>query len=503
MNEIIENILLYMLGVGSASAIAIWIFRNRNVLLAIAAWFYRTFSWVSKRFEYGNVAYNIEATVNRVGKALDLSAPDALPYPMKISWAKSADELDSFLRKGEIVVTMQYSSNRERNLVVSTLAYFSKGLLPRARSYVDRSLMKATDFTVAKVVFNRSELELAIPYFFEYVLEPASEEDPALLDNLNRLDRIDNAGFFDRVFLREIKHLGDKVYPALPNQRIWDESKEFAEFLGIIAEKERGVDVPGGLMFPGSRIRTSLMLVARSWTRAVGVRPYLRRIQIDLNRGVEHMYVFARSKANISLAEEVISETINKDMLRVINRHTYTQIIDRTEQPAVCIVCALNLLMRPSEETAPSDLLLEVLSENIPELSEGKIEAVAAARLPGYKSKIAIRSVYKGLDAMDCCTEPECLDAIETALGENVEFIQWVNDPNELIISCLCPLSPESIVEIELNHDNQKASVKVDGWKSKRSACGKGDLNLRLASELTCWNIKVVDISVGSEVPED
>ena len=214
------------------------------------------------------------------------------------------------------------------------------------------------------------------------------------------------------------------------------------------------------------------------------------------------MYVFARSEANNSLAEEVISEAINKGMLRVINRYTYSQVANGNEQPAICFVCALNLLMRPSEETAPSDLLLEVLRESIPELKEGKIEAVAAVRQPGYKSKIAICSVYKGLDAMGCCTEPERLDAIETTLGENVDFIQWANNPKEFIISCLFPLTPEMVVEIELDQDNHKATVNVNGWKSKRKALGRGNLNLKLASKITCWSIEVVDISENVEVSE-
>jgi transcription antitermination factor NusA-like protein len=503
MNEIVENILLILFGAGSGTGIAIWVFKNRNVLLAIAAWFYRTFSWISKKFEYGNIAYNIESTINSVGGLFDQSAPDIMPYPMKISWAKTSDELDTSLRNGEIIVTMQYSANRERNLVISTLAYLRKGLLPRARSYVDKTLMKATDFTVAKEVFNKSSLDMAIPYFYDHFLEEASEEYPTLHEYLSILDKINDADFFDKIFLREIKHMGDKVFPALPNQKIRDESKGFAEFLEIIAEKEKGVDVPGGLMFAGSRIRTSLMLVARSWTRIIGVKPYLKRIEIDLNRGVEHMYVLARSERNIELAEEVIRQAIDLGKLRVLDKYKYRQVVSNSEQPATCIVCALNLINRPSKDQAPSELILEVMKENIQEFCDSKIEVVAATRYPGYKSKIAVRSVYKGLDAMECCTEPERISAIETALGETVEFIPWVNDPVDLILASLTPLSNEMVVDIELDVDESKVCVKVDGWKSKRKALGKGNINLRLASDLTSWHIQIVDISEEKKEIDD
>ncbi len=495
MNEIVENILFFIFGASSLAGISIWIFINRNALISFAAWFFRTFSWISKKFEYGNIALNIESTINYIGDKYDRSAPEIMPHPIKISWAKTSDDLDATLRKGEIIVTMQYSPNRERNLVVSTLAYLKKGLLPRARSYVDKTLMKATDFTVAKEIFSKSNYDMAIPYFYDHILEKASEEDPTLHDALTIIDKINDADFFDKVFLREIKYMGDKVYPAFPNQRIQNETKEFADFLELIADKEKGVDVPGGLMFAGRRIRTSLMLVARTWTRRIGVKPYLKRIDIDLNRGVDHMYVLARSQKNIDLAEKVIKEAIEKNKLRVLDKHKYNQILSNLEQPAICIVCALNLISRPSDERAPSDLINEIMSEHIPEFCDNKIEAVAASRFPGYKSKIAVRSVYKGLDALDCCNEPEIKTAIETALGETVEFIHWVNDPAELIQNSLTPLTRDLVVELKLDSESSKALVFVDGDEPKNMALGKRNMNIKLASEITRWQIQVVDIS--------
>lgn len=355
--------------------------------------------------------------------------------------------------------------------------------------------MKATNFTVAKEVFNNAGLEMAVPYFFEHYLEPTRKETPTILEDLDRLDRINAAGFFSRVYLREIKHMGDKVYPATPNKKIWNESKEFAEYLEVISEKERGVDVPGGLMFPGTRIRTSLMFVARSQTRHLGTKIYIRRVQIDLNRGVEHMYVFARGKDNILLAKDVVAEATNLEMLRPLKTQKYSQAFGGYDKPAICIVCALNILMQPTEESSPSELLLDILRENIPEVNEGKIEGVAAVRYPGFKSKIAVRSVYKDLDAISCCNQDNRLDAIEAMLGENVEFIPWSNDPSELIISSLYPLEREMVVGIEIDESTKSAKVKVEGWKTKRNALGKGKKNQRLANELTGWKISVEDIS--------
>jgi len=495
MNETIEGVLLYLFGFGSAGAIAVWVFRNRTVLIAIAAWFHRTFSWLSKRFEYGNIAYNIEATVNRVGDILDRDAPDVLPYPIKITWANSPEALEASLRNGEIVVTMQYSANRERNLVVSTMAYLAKALLPRARAYLDRSLVKATDFTVAKQILQASSLDLAIPYFFEQYLDPATREAPGLTDDLTRLDRIQAAGLFTRVLLREIRHFGDKVYPATPSPVNWAETRDFVEFLGEIADRERGVDLPGGLMFPGQRIRTSFMLVARARTRLLGTRPYVRRIIVDLDRGVERMYVFARGEENIALAEDILEEAQAAHMLSLLSRARYTHVVDSRELPVICLVCALNLLTRPIPEATPSDTLLAILREHIPELQQGKVEAVATARQAGVRSKIAIRAISPSMDPVACCSSEGRQEAIETALGETIEFLPWSNDPRQLLVASLYPLEASEISEIQIDQDKRSAQFKVEGWKLRRKAMGKGDMNLRLASELTGWRITVLDIN--------
>ena len=180
-------------------------------------------------------------------------------------------------------------------------------------------------------------------------------------------------------------------------------------------------------------------------------------------------------------------------MIRPIGRFYYSQLANGREQPAICVVCALNILMRPPEEAAPSQILMEVLREHIPELADGKIEVVAAARQSGLKSKIAVRSVYKGVDAIACCTQPDRRDAIEIALGEDVEYIPWLNEPEDLIVAALHPLQDDMVVEIKLDEEREVSEVKVDGWKAKRKALGKGDINLKLAMELTGWRITVVE----------
>jgi hypothetical protein len=165
MNDVLGRLASFVSGGGLVAVAVWWGLRNLDKVETVMAWFYRTFSWAYKRWEYGNVATSIQSSVNTATRALNKESGDVLPHAMKIEWAKTAPAAEAFLRSGEIVVTMDYSPNRDRNLVVSTLLYLDKGLLPRARPYVDGTLMRAADYTVAKDIFATSGRSLALSFF--------------------------------------------------------------------------------------------------------------------------------------------------------------------------------------------------------------------------------------------------------------------------------------------------------------------------------------------------
>lgn len=500
MKEIIGYVVSFLSGAGVVGAIVRWGLKNLDKLEPLVASFYRTFSWVYRKWEYGNVAANVQAAVNTVGEAFDREAGDVLPHAMKIEWTKTAQDAEAFLRNGEIIVTMDYSPNLDRNLVVSTLAYLEKGLLLQARPYIDKILMRATDFTVAKSIFMSAKRSSAMSLFFKEYLEPEIEKEPRLRDDCTLLDRLQKAGFFSRIFLRQLHHTGEKVFPATPDEVTWQESRDFVHFLEEIATRERGEKT--GLTFARSRIRVNVMLVARGETKLWGTEAYTRRVKISLDRGIEYMYICARRADNISLAEQVASEQEKASRLKVLARHRFLQTIEE-ECNAICIVFALNLLTPSRAALEPSSVLYRLLEEYIDELHDGQIEVVALARQPAVKSKIAVRSLTDGVDALHCCTEQARLEAMELALnGEKLEFIQWSNDPESLIVASLAPLDPDHVLEVSTDVEKHQAIVKVDGWKAKRKTLGRGDQNLSCAMELTGWQITVEEAPKEEKEPD-
>jgi transcription antitermination factor NusA-like protein len=451
--------------------------------------------------EYGNVARNIQATLNTASKSLNDEVPDVLPHLMKIEWARTGRAAEGFLRDGEVVVTLAHSSNRDRNLVVATLAYLGQGLLPGARLYVDRTLVRAVDFTVARGIFLANRATSAVSHLIESYVLPEIEKEPNLRADCTLMDRIEAAGLFSHVFLRQLTYLGLKTFPATPDQAIHTEIRDFANFLGQVATREKGQDV--NLRFARSRIKANIMLVARAETKVWGTQAYARRVRICQDMGIEHLYICATGAQNIELAQQIATEQEQTGTLDIVQRCHFRYTAKGDDVNAICIVSALRVLTRGAPPD-PSSAVYRLLEEHIPELAQAKIEVVAVARRVGVESKVAVRALADGFDPIPCCTRRAAISAMGAQLGgERLEFVRWSNDPGNLIVASLAPLSPHDVHDVLTDLDRKQAVVWVKSRTARDKALGPDGENLRCAQELTGWDIQVeaVGESVNNQPP--
>lgn len=491
-SSIIQNVISALGGGGAVVLVVVWALRNLAKVEKFAAWFYSAFGWISEKLEYGKVAMKVQSAVNAVGEKINKESPGVLPHAMKIEWEKDAKSVEASLRNGEIIVMMDYSRNRERNLVVATLAYLGKGLLPFARSYVDPILVKSTDFTVAKNIFVSSGQHVATQYFFENYLKPEVGNNPQIEEYCEILDLLGDKGFFTRIYLRELKVLGDKIYPATPTSVASKESVDFVQFLHRIASKQRGIDVPGGLFFTGSKIRVNVMLIARQKTLArSGLKTYQRRIELCRNMGIEYLYVLGTGRDNVFLADYIAKEAEGNGALLIIESQRFRVALGGKDYNAICILCTLRVA-KPSVAYGDIEIIVNLLEEYISEIAEGKIEIVYVSRSPGVMSKVVVNSLSDDIDAVALCREPNKMSAMQFALGgESLDFVKWSEQPESLIVSSLYPLKPEQVVGVIVDSRQKNAVVKVRDSEARVSALGYGNINLKLAMELTGYNIKI------------
>lgn len=138
------------------------------------------------------------------------------------------------------------------------------------------------------------------------------------------------------------------------------------------------------------------------------------------------------------------------------------------------------------------DFLKELLKKEVPEIENGQIEVVAIAREPGYRAKVAVRSNDRNLDVLGACIglRSTRINAVVQELsGERIDIIEWSDDFPTYIKNALNQPEVDKIV-IDENKRTIELSVP-DEFLS--SAIGRAGVNVRLASKLLNWKIKVYE----------
>jgi N utilization substance protein A len=141
--------------------------------------------------------------------------------------------------------------------------------------------------------------------------------------------------------------------------------------------------------------------------------------------------------------------------------------------------------------------LVRLFEMEVPELASGAIEIKALAREPGARTKIAIASVDPHVDPVGSLVGQRGV-RVSTVMselgGERIDIIEWSEDATSFIKEAL---SPASVLEVELNEDEHRATVSVSE-DQQSLAIGRGGQNVRLAAKLTGWNIDINSVG-GTE----
>ena len=140
--------------------------------------------------------------------------------------------------------------------------------------------------------------------------------------------------------------------------------------------------------------------------------------------------------------------------------------------------------------TAP-EFLIKLFENEVPEMEEGLLEIKAAARDPGVRAKIAVVAHDKRIDPIGTCVgvRGTRVTAVRNEIGgEAVDIVLWSEDPAQFVIGALAPAQVQSIVVDEEKHS---MDVVVDE-ENLAISIGRSGQNVRLASELTGWQINIM-----------
>jgi N utilization substance protein A len=175
------------------------------------------------------------------------------------------------------------------------------------------------------------------------------------------------------------------------------------------------------------------------------------------------------------------SEMIPKENMRVADRvRAFVLRIDHAARGQQVIL----------SRTAP-EFIRQLFENEVPEIEQGLLEIKAAARDAGVRAKIAVVAYDKRIDPIGTCVgmRGSRVTAVRNELGgEQVDIVLWSEDPAQFVIGALAPANVESIV---VDEDKHAMDVVVDEENLPKAIGAKGQ-NVRLASELTGWQINIM-----------
>ena len=139
------------------------------------------------------------------------------------------------------------------------------------------------------------------------------------------------------------------------------------------------------------------------------------------------------------------------------------------------------------------EMLVELFRIEVPEIGEEVIEIKAAARDPGSRAKIAVKTNDKRIDPVGACVgmRGARVQAVSTELGgERIDIVLWDDHPAQFVINAMAPADVASIV---VDEDKHTMDIAVEAGNLAQ-AIGRNGQNVRLASQLSGWELNVMTV---------
>ncbi|MGV6816789.1 MAG: transcription termination factor NusA [Thiotrichales bacterium] len=149
-----------------------------------------------------------------------------------------------------------------------------------------------------------------------------------------------------------------------------------------------------------------------------------------------------------------------------------------------------------------AQFLVELFKLEVPEVGQGLIDIMGASRDPGLRAKIAVRSNDPRMDPVGACVgmRGSRVQTVSNELGgERVDIILYDENPAQFVINAM---SPAEVVSIVMDEDKHAMDIAVTEEKLSQ-AIGRNGQNIRLASQLTGWELNVMSEEDASQKSEE
>jgi len=221
------------------------------------------------------------------GKAL-------LPRAVDIVWVEGGAGAVNEIKEGEFVVRLDPSREQEKNIALLASSIVKRTTLVGIRHSVEEPLQLAIDLNLVKCLLAQIRDKNALDYFFRHEYTPQLGGNIAAKGWNDKITILDERGMFTRILLVELDDFAKRVHGMPPRLFMAGEVEGLVGFLYRIATKQFGQLVP--LQYQKAYIRVAIIIVALTDKLLSSVEPYIKRMNVLLNRDFFSIYMIAFDK---------------------------------------------------------------------------------------------------------------------------------------------------------------------------------------------------------------
>lgn len=345
-----------------------------------------------------------------------------------------------------------------------------------------------------EVIFKAIESALAALTVKRYVETHEGEEgEPGIRVSIDR-DTGSQETFRYWTVVDEAKQLEDGQLPSPSREISLEKAQEIDPTLNVGDTIEEKIDSAPFGRIGAHQAKYIIAQIVKEEERIKAISQYEKRVGELLTGQVKRV---TRDGIVVELGDGVegyISKghMIPRESVRVGDRlRAYFYDVNREKKGAHVFL----------SRTCP-EMLTALFAIEVPEIAEGAIEIKAAARDPGSRAKIAVKSRDKRIDPIGACVgmRGTRVQAVSSELnGERVDIVLWDDNPAQMVINAM---SPAEIVTIVVDEDSHSMDIAVSE-EGLSQAIGRSGQNVRLATQLTGWTLNVMSEDEAAKKGEE
>lgn len=249
--------------------------------------FFRLFRWFSKEHISSKVSSQANEFFN---SSIFSQLTHAERYNLRVKWVKEVND-PILSENGTLILRMKEEDDQTRNILAAVHTALPYVVCPLIRKNINKTCEKSIDLAILKKLSSKLGKHGKLT-FKKYFLDPETEIDSKINELIIKLQSLDDHGFLLPIFINELELLSEGLFADNDSTDYSEQTLLFLEYLLKIVNREVGQEIE--LEYLNSPFKVSTILLAKAHRADTqGLKPYLRRLKINLDKGSETIYVIS------------------------------------------------------------------------------------------------------------------------------------------------------------------------------------------------------------------